>query len=1207
MKITRLTLVSAFVLVFFSAWGLDSASGEPNGQAVPEGRYIVVFRDGLAWAQAASAQAAGVDRRSVRAEFRSAFKGFAAELTTDELTALRRNPAVAFVEPDLEVTIFDQVTPTGVDRIETDFNNTANIDGVNDPMDVDIAIIDTGVDLDHPDLNVVFSVNCTVSDPLNPADPCVEGSGDDDHSHGSHVAGIAAAIDNNIGVVGVAPGARIWSIKSLGSSGTGYVSHVLKGVEWVTAHNQAASSEDEIIDVVNMSLGWTGHTDAGRLAIQNSVAEGVVYVVAAGNDSRDIYGADGVMGTSDDTEPASYPEVMTIAALNDSDGEPGGVGSFTGWGSADRNGDGVADGVDDSFLWMSNFSNQVVAGNPVTSSGEAIDLILPGADIFSTSMNGGYTTKSGTSMATPHAAGLAALYIVRHGRDVNGDTFVDEQDVYAIRQSLVDSGVPQAGPSGLAVQNDPDGNREGLGWAEDATSASPTADAGGPYVTDEGSAVVFDGTGSSDSDGSVVTYIWDYDYDGVTLDSQGSSANPQFIYIQDGSYTAALQVIDNDGLPSGISTAPVTVNNVGPTANAGGPYSVNFGDDVNLNASASSDPGQDITDYEWDLDDDGQYDDASGATFLFSPSSPGVMEIGVRVTDSNGSSDADSTTITVSSNSVLASIEVSPSSANLSPDETQQFTANLFDQFGAPFTDEVSATTVSEDPSLVGSWKLDEGTGTVAGDSSSNGIDGTVNGGAQWIAGQAGSALGFDGSNDYVSIPYTTDLQEWTVAAWVRSPDAPSPGPASGPVYRDQNFFINWDHPAAGFRGSAGMRVSGQWYSASFGTLSANTWYHLAATYDGDTLRAYRDGALVASNTAPSGPPDAENDSLAIGRHSGTSQYFEGDVDEVLVYSRALADQEVNALSAASASSFAPGPSGLTASSLEQGVELAWDAPNSGEVSSYRVYRAVTSGGEKTLIAQVPGALSDYLDMTAIPGATYFYEITALDDTISSSSNEASATFEPPVAIDADPSLVGSWKFDEGAGAVAGDSSGNGLDGTIDGGAQWIAGQSGSALGFDGSDDYVSVPFTTDLPEWTIAAWVRGPTPPASGPSTGPIVRDMNFNISWDHPAAAFRGVATMRVAGQWYTASFGALSGDTWYHLAASYDGETLRAYRDGSLVASNTSPSGPPDTENDPLTFGRHSGFANFFEGPYRSGSQQSLGHRANRPNAANRAFQP
>src|SRR5438128_4796521 len=211
------------------------------------------------------------------------------------------------------------------------------------------------------------------------------------------------------------------------NTGAGTTATVIQGIDFVT---QNAGQ----IEVANLSFCGIGYSAALRTAISNSVAKGIVFVVSAGNDSRDIYGPDGVQNTADDSIPAAYPEVMTVSALYDLDGVPSG---------------------DDVLASFSNYSRNVVSGNPVNSPGAAIDLAAPGVSIASTYLNGGYATMSGTSMASPHVAGAAALYIAAHSRAANA------AGVYAIRQALINSAQPQSA-WGSANTQDPDGNREGL-------------------------------------------------------------------------------------------------------------------------------------------------------------------------------------------------------------------------------------------------------------------------------------------------------------------------------------------------------------------------------------------------------------------------------------------------------------------------------------------------------------------------------------------------------------------------------------------------------------------------------------------------------------------------------------------------------------------------------------------------------------------------
>ncbi|MDH3658154.1 MAG: S8 family peptidase [Nitrosopumilus sp.] len=286
-------------------------------------------------------------------------------------------------------------------------NPLANIDGIDERVDVDIAILDTGIDVNHPDLNVVEFVNFVS-----------RSSNDDRQGHGSHVAGISAALDNNEGVVGVAPGARLWAVKVLGDNGQGSTSSIISGIDYVTQH------ADEI-EVVNMSLGGEFSSDILDQAISNSVLAGVIYIVAAGNDGRDAASF----------SPASHPEVVTVSAMADSDGKSSALGPST------------SAGNDDSFATFSNF-------------GAVVDIASPGVDIQSTFRDGGYAKLSGTSMASPHVAGIAALYVAQEGRDLNSDEIIDGNDVSLFKDLLIINGVSQNDSDGFS--GDPDNFSEPL-------------------------------------------------------------------------------------------------------------------------------------------------------------------------------------------------------------------------------------------------------------------------------------------------------------------------------------------------------------------------------------------------------------------------------------------------------------------------------------------------------------------------------------------------------------------------------------------------------------------------------------------------------------------------------------------------------------------------------------------------------------------------
>lgn len=295
------------------------------------------------------------------------FNGFAAKLPLAAIQALARNPLVASIEDDRIAQIAGQSVSTGLQRIGGLTNPTAAIDGNGGDVDADIAILDTGVDSTHPDLNVVGGK------------ACVSGvsSWEDDNGHGTKVAGIAAARDNGSGIVGVAPGARIWSVKVADSTGSAPWSAVICGLDWVTANAGT-------IDAVNISIAGSGSdgscaSSSLHQAICRTVAAGVPIAVAAGN-----YGQDAA-----NYVPAAYDEVITVGAIVDTDGQPGGKGASTGY------------GADDTFASFSNW-------------GPDVDLSAPGYNILSTTRGGGTGGGSGTSFSAPFVTGAAALYRATH-------------------------------------------------------------------------------------------------------------------------------------------------------------------------------------------------------------------------------------------------------------------------------------------------------------------------------------------------------------------------------------------------------------------------------------------------------------------------------------------------------------------------------------------------------------------------------------------------------------------------------------------------------------------------------------------------------------------------------------------------------------------------------------------------------------------------
>src|SRR6188472_415862 len=339
----------------------DSIKGATSDEKISK-QYIVVLKPSVsvkAESVAAEVKSKGADTIHI---YNHAIKGFAIRVPNEHsLAAIENNPGVEFVEPDQKMTIFGQVLPTGVDRVDGAPSSTKYRDGTG-TVNTGIAIIDTGIDLTHPDLNVYRNTNFVPSTI----------SGNDDNGHGTHVAGIAAAKNNNIGVVGVAPGARLWAVKVLDSTGFGDISNIIAGIDYVTQHANE-------IGVANLSFGCQCHSNALDTAIHNSVAAGITYVVAAGNSAS----------TAIDFSPANNPDVIAVSAIVDTDGRCGGLGPSTPFGN------------DDTFARFSNY-------------GPVVAMAAPGVKIYSTYKDGSYATLSGTSMAAPHVVGAAALYKATH-------------------------------------------------------------------------------------------------------------------------------------------------------------------------------------------------------------------------------------------------------------------------------------------------------------------------------------------------------------------------------------------------------------------------------------------------------------------------------------------------------------------------------------------------------------------------------------------------------------------------------------------------------------------------------------------------------------------------------------------------------------------------------------------------------------------------
>lgn len=350
-------------------------SDSQNG-AIINGQYIVVFKkDGnLRIADNTTyVQRVGMVREmgervladnsvqgfKIEQTFGQAVAGIAVRLSEGQVESLRRDPRVAYIEPDRVVTLgkpgtggggsAGQEVPYGISRV-----------GYGSGAGKTAWVIDTGIDLDHPDLNVDMARSVSMFTSGRDA-----GTADDLNGHGSHVAGTIAAKNNSTGVIGVAHDATVVAVKVLDARGSGSYSGVIAGVDYVAANGKAG-------DVANMSLGGPV-SQALDDAVIAAASKGIKFALAAGNE--------GVSATGSSPARANHTNIYTVSAMNASD----------------------------TFASFSNF------GNP------PVDYCAPGVSIKSTWKDGAYNTISGTSMASPHVAGLLLLGNIATDGYVKGD------------------------------------------------------------------------------------------------------------------------------------------------------------------------------------------------------------------------------------------------------------------------------------------------------------------------------------------------------------------------------------------------------------------------------------------------------------------------------------------------------------------------------------------------------------------------------------------------------------------------------------------------------------------------------------------------------------------------------------------------------------------------------------------------------------------
>lgn len=299
----------------------------------------------------------------------------AADLPEQAIENLKKNNKIACIETDYEVNVLEEVVPWGITRIGAPVVHTNGDKGTG----INVAIIDTGINYNNPDLCDNYKGGYDfVNDDADPFD---------DNGHGTHCAGIIAAADNDIGVIGVAPEANLYSLKTVNGTGSGNVSDLIAAIEWAIDTCKDADTSNDI-QIISMSLGSNDRVTALETACSQAYDSGILLVAAAGNDGNE-------RGTGDSVDyPGAYSSVITVAAT-------------------------------DLMNKRASFS----------STGPAVELAAPGVNILSTYKNG-WASLRGTSMACPHVAGTAALVLAA------SPSFTNSNIRDRLAQTATDLGTP---------------------------------------------------------------------------------------------------------------------------------------------------------------------------------------------------------------------------------------------------------------------------------------------------------------------------------------------------------------------------------------------------------------------------------------------------------------------------------------------------------------------------------------------------------------------------------------------------------------------------------------------------------------------------------------------------------------------------------------------------------------------------------------------
>lgn len=532
----------------------------------------------------------------------------AVNLSENSIKALNKNPNVVSIEDDgvFKKNDAELDNTWGVKHI-----NTGQVhDNGNKGDAVKIAVLDTGIDYNHTELSGAYVGGYDFVN--NDNDPF------DDDGHGTHCAGTIAGADDDTGVVGVAPNAKIYALKVLDDTGSGNFSDVISALQWCV---------DNGIQVTSNSYGSTRNPGtAVQLAFDNAAAAGVTSIAAAGNSGR----SNGKGNTIE--YPGKYSSVISVTAV-------------------------------DSNNERASFS----------STGSEAEIAAPGVGVSSAQLNGGYVDGNGTSMATPHVAGVAALMIAGGIADQNGDGNINDEIRSRLQQTAVDLGNAGRDPHfGFGLVDAFEASNIGpVNQAPVVSISSPSE--GATFAN--GETITLTGSASDVEDGDLSSSIsWSSNLDGSL-----GTGNSFGLVLSEGNHTLTASVTDSGGKSSS-DNVNITVGNPNsaPTISINSPgneSTFSSGQTISFSGSASDTEEGDLSNnITWSSNQDGNL---GAGTSLNAILSDGVHQVTATITDSGGLSS--SSVITVTVGALALDVSISTNKSSYSDRETASITTVVTD------------------------------------------------------------------------------------------------------------------------------------------------------------------------------------------------------------------------------------------------------------------------------------------------------------------------------------------------------------------------------------------------------------------------------------------------------------------------------------------------------------------------------------------------